>query len=259
MLIPARMPPRMIPLFLLLWIPNSAAPAASDLDRQLAEADAAYADRHLPSRFAEARRALARAEELAPDDYGVLWRLARLHFWESDDPGLSNDARSRAGKRSWDYGERALTQNPSGVEGHYFAAVGLGNYSLGIGILKALAQGLEGKFRKRLGEAERLDPTFHSGAIPTAWGRFYYELPWPKYDEDKSEAYLRRALEIHPGNRRARLFLADLFWKQDKHREAQELLAAILGAAIDTDDPAEQRRIQSLARSRLREIEEELK
>src|SRR5258708_4443579 len=90
----------------------------------------------------------------APQDFGVLWRAARYYFWLSDDPGLSKEERSRAGKDGWDLAERAIVANPNDVAGYYWAAVCMGNYALGLGVVKALAQGMEGKFRDRLHDAE---------------------------------------------------------------------------------------------------------
>ena len=116
--------------------------------------DAQWKERDQPGKLDEIRAELTKAEKLAPDDYGVLWRLARLDFWISDDPSLGEEERSQLGKRAWEYGDRAAKVNPDGVEGWYFGALGMGNYSLGIGILKALGQGVEGKFRERLGKAE---------------------------------------------------------------------------------------------------------
>ena len=67
----------------------------------------------------------------------------------------------------------------------------MGNYALGIGMLRALREGLEGKFKDRLSRAEKIDRSFQGGAIQTAWGRFWYELPWPKRDARKSGARSR--------------------------------------------------------------------
>lgn len=199
----------------------------------------------------EIRAQLERAEQVAPGDYEVLWRLAQLYFWLSDDPSLQDDERSRLGKRSWDYAERATAADPARVEGWYFAAVGMGNYSLGIGVLKALSQGVEGKFKERLSRAESIDPSYFSGGIYTAWGRFYFMLPWPKYDARKSEQMLRRALRVNPGNVRARLFLAELYEKEGHPREARKLLQEAAAHQPGSYDPPEERRSQRLAREQL--------
>ncbi|HZZ83684.1 MAG TPA: tetratricopeptide repeat protein [Anaeromyxobacteraceae bacterium] len=226
-------------------------PPRSDLDALLARADDAYRLREEPGKLEEVKATLAAAEKLAPGDYGVLWRLARLDFWLSDDAALSNDRKSDLGKRAWELGDRATAVNPGGVEGWFFAAVGMGNYSLGIGVVKALAQGIEGKFKERLSAAEKIDPGFMGGAIENAWGRFYYKLPWPKYDGAQSERHLRKALKQNPHNVRARLYLAELYEKEDHPKEARKLLEQAVAEQPGHYDAPEERRAQALARAAL--------
>jgi tetratricopeptide (TPR) repeat protein len=230
----------------------STAPAeVKDVPGLLAEADEQWLHRDEPGKLEAIRADLESAEALAPKDYGVLWRLARLYFWISDDPALSDDLKSKLGHTSWDYGDKAAAVNPKGVEGWYFAAVGMGNYSLGIGVLKALGQGIEGKFKDRLSRAERIDPNFFGGGIYNAWGRFYFKLPWPKYDARKAEQNLRKALRVNPDNVRGRVFLAELYEKEDHPKEARQVLEEALAHPPGLYDPPEERRSQARARELL--------
>jgi hypothetical protein len=217
----------------------------------LAQADDAYAHRDEPGRIEAMREALDRAEKASPNDYGVLWRQARMYFWISDDPKMTSDEKSRLGKRAWEYGDRAAAVNPNGVEGWYFGAVGMGNYSLGIGILKALSEGIEGKYRERLSKAEKIDPKFLNGGIYTAWGRFYFKLPWPKYDARRSEQALLKSIEINPEQIRAKVYLADLYAKEGHEKEAWALLQEAAAHKPGSYDPPEERRAQAEARKQL--------
>lgn len=229
----------------------AANPSGDGIQALLERADVGYARRADPAQLAACGAALAEAERLAPDDYAVLWRLARLQFWLADDPALPKGEKSRIGKRGWEYGERAIRANPQRVEGWHYAAAGMGNYALGIGILRALREGLEGKFKDRLSRAERIDRNFQSGAIQTAWGRFWYELPWPKHDARKSERALESALARNPDNVRARVYLADTFHKQGRRREAREQLEKAAAGKPGRYDEAEERRWQEVARRKL--------
>jgi hypothetical protein len=222
--------------------------AAGALAPLLSEIDASYKRRDEPAQLAAHQAQLAQAEKLAPDDYEVLWRLSRINFWLADDPKLDPKEKSRLGKIGWDYGDRATAANPARVEGWHYAGAGLGNYGLGIGILTALKQGLEGKFKERISKAEQIDPDFEHGGIQTAWGRFYYELPWPKYDPRKSQGYLEAALKKNPNNVRARVYLAELFKKEDRGAEAQAQLQAALAGAPGRYDAPEERRWQEVAK-----------
>ena len=122
----------------------------------------------------------------APRDYGALWRAARVRFTESDEPSRSEDERSRLGKEAYDLAERAIAANPNDVAGHYWAALGIGSYAEGMGVVRALANGIEGKFKRPLERATALDVRYDHGSIPVVWAAYYLELPWPKRDRDKA-------------------------------------------------------------------------
>lgn len=226
-------------------------PAAHAPKALLEEIDAAWGRRDAPGAMDAMLAKLEEAEKRWPGDYEVLWRLARHHFWLADDPALEKKEKSRLGKKAWAYGDRATAANPERVEGWDYAAAGMGNYALGIGIFGALAQGIEGKFRERLSRAERIDPDFEGGAIQTAWGRFWYELPWPKYSAKKSRWALEDALTRNPDNVRARVYLADLDAKEDEPAKARAELKKALANPPGRYDAPEERRWQDVARRSL--------
>jgi tetratricopeptide (TPR) repeat protein len=231
--------------------PSEARAPGLELAALLAEADAAYRERDRPGALEAAQAALAKADRLVPGDYDVLWRQARLDFWQADDPALDKKEKSKLGKRAWELAERAVKANPAGVEGWFYAAGGMGQYALGIGVFTALRQGIEGKFKDRIGHAEKIDPGFEGGAIQTAWGRFYYELPWPKYDAKKSERALLAALDRNPDNVRARVYLADLYRKEHHDEPARDQLEKAAAVVPGRYDEPEERRWQAVARQRL--------
>jgi hypothetical protein len=230
---------------------NGAQAAPGDAKDLLARSDAAWMQRDEPGKLDAIRADLEAAQRAAPDDYGVVWRLSRLYFWLSDDLALPDDEKSKLGKKGWELGDRASSVNPQGAEGWFYAAGGMGNYSLGIGILNALAQGIEGKFRERLSKAESIDPGFNSGGISNAWGRFYFKLPWPKYDAKKSESSLRKAIKMNLDNVRARVYLAELYLKENHPKEARKLLEEAIAHEPGRYDGPEERRYQRRAKDLL--------
>jgi tetratricopeptide (TPR) repeat protein len=209
-------------------------------------ADTLHQRRDAPGILAEERALLEGALGRAPGDYGLLWRVARAYFWLSDDPGIDNDARSKWGKLGWDCAERAITANPAAAEGYYWAAVNMGSYALGLGVVRALTLGLEGKFKDRLGRAGALAPTYQFGGVDLAWGRFYEKLPWPKRDHKKAEEHLRQALKLFPSNLRARVFLADTLIETGRLAEAKQWLEQVAAAKVGAYDPPEERRAKAL-------------
>jgi hypothetical protein len=232
------------------------APAARPEQRSalaplLREVDETWARRDQPGQLDAHRARLAEAEKLAPNDYEVLWRQSRIHFWLADDPATPAKEKSRLGKAGWDYGDRATAVNPSRAEGWHYAAAGVGNYALGIGVFTALRQGIEGKFKERISRAEQIDPNFQDGAIQTAWGRFWYELPWPKYDAKKSRASFQAALAKNPDNVRAHVYLAELNLKEKQPDGWRSELQRALAKPPGRYDAPEERRYQEVARKML--------
>jgi tetratricopeptide (TPR) repeat protein len=217
----------------------------------LAEIDAVYRERDTPGALQAMEATLEDAARSWPGDYEVLWRLARHYFWLSDDPHLDKEEKSRLGRRAWEYGDLATAAEPERVEGWHYAAAGMGNYALGIGVISAMRQGIEGKFKERLSRAEQIDGGFESGAIQTAWGRFWYELPWPKYSARRSSRALGEALRMNPDNVRANVYVADLQEKEGDPAKAREALQRAVANPPGRYDAPEERRWQEVARRRL--------
>jgi hypothetical protein len=201
---------------------------------------------------------VSRLEQLAdehlaedPDGFETNWRQASLIAWEADGEPDGSQQKAAKGKVAWEAGDRAIQANPNDVRGHYYAGVGVGLYSEGVGILTALSQGLEGKFRERLLAALRINKDFLDGAPQVVWGRYFYKLPWPKRDLDESIKVLRVAVRTHPNNWRAKLYLADsliLNQLEGQDEEAHQLVDQIL-ASQGGRDPPEEARIRQRALS----------
>ncbi len=228
---------------------DAGAPVAATLPLPalLSRLDELHRRRDDKTAYGEAQRLVQAGLARAPGDYGLLWRAARFYFWASDDPGVSHEQRSRWGKDGWDIAEHAIAVNPNDVAGYYYAAVCMGNYALGLGVVKALSLGLEGKFRDRLGHAATLNDGYENGGVETAWGRFFDKLPWPKRDRKQAEEHLRRALQINPAALRARVFLAGVYLEGDRAAEAKQLLDEVAAAPVGRYDAPEERRAKAMA------------
>jgi hypothetical protein len=226
---------------------DAGALGAAPLPTVLARIDDLHRRRDDKNAFTEEQRLVQAGLARAPNDYELLWRAARFYFWASDDPGLPRDQRSRWGKDGWDIAEHAIAVNPNDVGGYYWAAVNMGNYALGLGVVKALSSGLEEKFRDRLGRAAALNDGYEWGGIETAWGRFFDKLPWPKRDRKQAEEHLRRALQINPSALRARLYLGILYLDSDRAPEAKRVLDEVAAAPVGRYDAPEERRAKAMA------------
>ena len=237
-------------------VPAPTPPVVQDLTALLATADAAWATRDQPGQLEALAASLDAADKAAPGSYPVLWRQARRLGWLAEDPRLSAEEKSRIGKLAWEAGDKASALEPTRVEGWFYAMSGVGNYSLGIGVVSALMKGIEGKFRERLSRAEAIDPGFEAGAIPMSWGRLYFELPWPKHDARLSEKFLREAIARNADNVRAHVYLGDLLLDEGRKDEARAAWQRALAIEVvpGKGDPPEQRRWRAVAQQSLEKL-----
>lgn len=214
--------------------PQAAAPSAAP-SGFAAKFDELWPKRELHPSSPELDKLVDQAVAASPNEFDVLWRAAALRTWEADN--AQGETKQNLGKAGWDLGERAAKAQPSRVEGHYYAAVGIGFYSEAVGILKALTQGLEGKFNGHLDEAIKLNPAYDFAGPLLTKGRYFYELPWPKRNLGKSTEYLLRAIKVSPVALRPRFYLAETYLKDGKAKEAKQLLDQIAAGDASYNRP----------------------
>ena len=164
-----------------------------------------------------------------PDDY-VGWVMASMACFWIVDRSTDDAVKKEIGKRGYEYAEKAIALRPEHVAGHYYYTINLGEYGKGISILSALSQGLDKNYRKHGNKAAELDAGFEGGGADRALGRFYFKLPWPKQDTDKSVEHLRKAMKIAPNKIRTYFYLVETLTKQKKYDEARSIANAGLAA-----------------------------
>jgi tetratricopeptide (TPR) repeat protein len=210
----------------------------------LARLDRLHERRDQPAALEEARALVDAAVAAAPRDAELLWRGARVIFTQSEEPARAQAERSQLGKLAWELAERAVAIDPRSAGGHYWAALAIGSYAEGIGILNALASGIEGKFKRHLQRATELDPGYDHGNIPVVWAAYHLEVPWPKRDRKQAEGELTQALRINPDSLRARLYLARVLFDTGRPAEARTRLGEIASAPVGRYDAPEERRVK---------------
>lgn len=231
--------------------------ALADPASAAAQIDALYARRDDPAVLKELETLISGALKESPEDYGLLWRASRQKYWLSDALVIGEKLKKQVGKEGWMLGDRATKVNPNGPEGLYFAAIGMGSYSQAVGILKALGEGLEGEYNQRLDKAIKLGDDIDLAGPLVAKGRYYYELPWPKRDLDKSKELFAKAIARHPGNLRAHAYLAETLLKDGDAKAAKVEIDLVLKGSIDYDPP-EARRVKEYAKPIAEQIKGEL-
>jgi hypothetical protein len=219
--------------------------------------DQLFAQRDQPGVTEKLEAALAEAIKAAPQDYGLLWRRARIGQWKADG-ATDSEQKKLLGKECWASADVALAVQPGGIEANYYGAACIGAYSQAVGILKALGEGLEGKFNDRLDKAISLDPKFAHCAPLVAKARYYYELPWPKRNLDKSAELFQKVEKTCPESLRAPLWLAETELKRNGVTSALVALQPAISGKTDYD-PAEGKRVKGLIPVVQKEIQEESK
>jgi tetratricopeptide (TPR) repeat protein len=214
----------------------------------LVELDKLHGRRDAAGALERAARLVAELQA-APPGYDVLWRAARVAFDLGDAPGCAPEERSKRSKEAWELARRAIALRPTGVEGHYWAALGIGAYGDGLGVVGAVMKGIEGKFTGALSRATELGPGYDFGNIFVMWGLYYLEMPWPKRDRRRAAEHLRHALALNPANLRAKLYLARLARDEDRLDEARSLLAQIAAAPVGRYDGPDERRAKDEAKA----------
>jgi tetratricopeptide (TPR) repeat protein len=216
-----------------------AAPAraqdASQVPQLLKQGDEAYRKRYSEKAHWEAIYFYKEILKVEPDNFDALWRLARSYYSLSD--SIASTARKKElGAEGLSYGERAAKLRPNRVEGWFYGVICLGEYSMGLGLITALRQGIEGKFRRMADKAMAIDPQFDFAGPPRTWGVFYMKLPWPKRDFKKSEQFLQEAKRRAPQKLRNYLYLAQLYEADSRRSDALAMLRECLGRDPGQED-----------------------
>ena len=194
----------------------------------LADLDALYADRHLPENLIALQDALR--NNLKTDDYGWLWRAARLdHFCAmraletSDDEARALFARGAARARD------AQKLEGDRVEAAFWAPT----CALEAARLNGkLAAGLAlGRAQKQLNRAAQIDEKYHFAGPLRVLGRVTHLKPLILGGNlDYALAFFERALQIAPGNSTTLLYYADALIADNQPALARRTLKQIIAA-----------------------------
>ena len=210
-------------------------------------ADALWEKRDDPAAMKDLSALLKDEMTADPKSVEALVRKAMQQCWMADGMQDGSQLKASLGKNCWETADKAIALNPNEVRAQYWATVGIGLYSEGVGILTALGEGLEGKFKERGQAAMRIDPEYLMGSPAMLMGRFFYKLPWPKRDLDKSLQLIESTVKAHPENLLAHVYYAATLDAVDRKAEAKQHLDLVLAAkAANPQDKRSQAKAQKL-------------
>jgi len=215
-------------LFLMMVVAGAA--TASDIDAACDEAAYLLFNRHLDESYLDsAYGLLGSLREENPENERVLYLWSRIHVQKGD------DALNRGKKLSYYEQARAIAEtlialNGRSPEGHLWWAVAHGRIGQTRGVLNSLF--MIPDLKREIGLAVELDPG--SATAYDVWGVFFYEVPsFVGGDLNRSEEYLRQAIQVDPNYTVAYLDLARTLAKMKRWKDARAQLSAMLGR----DDP----------------------
>jgi hypothetical protein len=263
----------------------SPAGGAADFDTVLAEADEQYARRAdgatgalaLPGPVDAATLGYRRALELRQDSCLARSKLLRALFFRARFCGADADERKRRFEEARliaDEGVTRLEQAASGRKGAsriaalreipdagealYWAAVAWGEWALARGRLAAASAGAAGRIRDLAQSVIDLDPQLEEGGGYRILGRLHDQSPKIPFvtgfvSRQEALSLLRRAHEVHPGNKVNQLFLAEAILRHEpgNRAEARALLERCATAEPRAEYLVEDAHYAALARDLL--------
>ena len=216
---------------------------AQKVEALIKQADELYLKRSTDKITRQMIGLLKKAHELDSKGFEVNWRLARGYFWLCDN--TEDGATDKTlGWKGLHFARAAILADKKRVEGHYFAALCIGEYSKGLGIITALRKGIEGKFRGYLDRAMRINRSYEDGGADRAYGNFWHVLPWPKKDNEKSLKSFKKALSYNTTLPRTHFYMARVYLDEDDKAAAKRHINKCLSVDPKKGDKMDNYRYQ---------------
>lgn len=215
--------------------------SGTDASALMQEADALFAAEKEAEKVTAAIELYAKVAASGTANYEANWKLARAYYslgnrlpWADETGGdEAGEDRKRFSQQGMAYARRALEENPAGLEGHYYYAICLSQYSIAVGGFKALAQGKVQEYKEHMDKVATLNRHYDTAGPLKGLGRYFYYIPWPMKDLKKSIAYLEEAVSYAPENMRARVYLAESYLEAGKKDLARTCLHTAVQAVPD--------------------------
>src|SRR5919199_581048 len=174
---------------------------------------------------------------------------ARAYYQVGDD--ASDGEKRRYFERGIEAGQRAVAQQPAGVEGHFWLAANYGGLSEIQGMWQAFQ--MVKKVRAEMETALRLQPDYEDGSAYRALGEIARQLPGVLGGNLKRAiAYFEQGLRVAPQNIGLKLALAQAYLEAGQREASQRLLTEILQMPVRPARVHADRQTQDKARQLLR-------
>jgi len=141
--------------------------------------------------------------------------------------GVEGKEKEKIYEKARSSAEKAIQLDSKNGRAWYVAGASIGRLAQYKGIVQSLF--MLGDFDKYVGKAiEILDDPLYKTFAFIAMGMRYRDVPWPLYNYDKSEKYLKEALKYTPIYPNAYLELGYLYLKMGKKDQAKEMFLKVI-------------------------------
>lgn len=179
--------------------------------------------------------------------------------WAVTNYKTPEDKQDKAFEALTEKAEALVKQYPDKAEPLIWNAIIVSSHAGATGGLGAL--GKVKKARKLLEAAEKINANALHGSVYTSLGSLYYQVPgWPIGfgDDDKAEAYLKKALSANPEGIDPNYFYGDFLRDQGRYEEAVTYLDKALKAPDRPDRPVADEGRRAEARKVMETVKAEL-
>jgi tetratricopeptide (TPR) repeat protein len=203
-----------------------AAPAGAATTAELIkQGDALYAQRADQAKAQQAAQAYAQALAADPKSDQAAWKLSRTYYWIGRHS--PKDQKMAIYQKGVEAAKKAIAINPKSVPGHFWLGVTYGVYGSAKGIMESLS--LVDPIKKEMATVIELDPNYEAGGPYRVLGRLYFKLPGLfGGDNDKAMENLKIAVQKGPKRYLNHIYLAEVYYDEDKLGEAKELLEVVV-------------------------------
>jgi tetratricopeptide (TPR) repeat protein len=216
-------------LITLLNQPAGATESANDTNSLLEQAEALYSQRDNPAKALEAAGLFRKAIELMPDNEQAMIGLVQSLCWVGAVGRVKNE--STLYKEAIAVANKAVEKWPDRPAPRYWRAAARGMLTTCTNKVHALA--LVDEIKTDMKKLLTLDPNYQGAGAYRVLGRVYTQVPEVLGgDRDKAEKYLRQAVNLAPWFLTNQLYLADLWYQQERFDEARNILVQVKSAGV---------------------------
>ncbi|BEQ16649.1 TRAP transporter TatT component family protein [Desulfoferula mesophila] len=216
----------------LLCLALAGAAYAATTAELIAQGDALYAQRADLAKAKQAAGLYEQALKADPKSEAAAWKLSRTQYWVG--MHAPKEQKLAIFQSGVDAAKQAIAINPKSLPGHYWLGVNYGVYGSAKGIMESLS--LVDPIKNEMAAVIELDPNYEAGGPYRVLGRLYYKLPGLfGGDNEKAIEYLQTAVKKGPHRYINQIYLAEVYFDEDKGHEANQLLQAVINGPVEPD------------------------